>query len=136
MWVIGREAGSTDDARAMAAALATAYAEGPAAGAKPTGTTHVSVIDADGAAVGISSTLGSGSGVFRHGFQLNNMLGELDVIGPEPREPGTRLPSMMTPTLAVDDEGVPRLVAGSAGSVRLAVRSSRWSTASSATGSP
>ena len=27
------------------------------------------------------STLGSGSGVFRHGFQLNNMLGELDVIG-------------------------------------------------------
>jgi gamma-glutamyltranspeptidase/glutathione hydrolase len=114
------EAGSLDDARALAAALAVAYAEGPAAGAKPTGTTHVSVIVADGAAVGVSSTLGSGSGVFRHGFQLNNMLGELDVIGIDPRDPGTRLPSMMTPTLAVDGDGAPRLVAGSAGSVRLA----------------
>jgi gamma-glutamyltranspeptidase/glutathione hydrolase len=76
-------------------------------------------VDADGAAVGISSTLGSGSGVFRHGFQLNNMLGELDVIGTEDRDPGTRLPSMMSPTLVLD-EGAPRLVVGSAGSVRLA----------------
>ena len=114
------KAGSPTDARTLAAALAVAYAEGPAAGAKPTGTTHVSVTDADGAAVGVSSTLGSGSGVFRHGFQLNNMLGELDVIGTEFRHPGARLPSMMTPTLAVDDDGAPRLVAGSAGSVRLA----------------
>jgi gamma-glutamyltranspeptidase/glutathione hydrolase len=48
------------------------------------------------------------------------MLGELDVIGDEPREAGARLPSMMTPTVVVDDEGRPRLVAGSAGSVRLA----------------
>jgi gamma-glutamyltranspeptidase/glutathione hydrolase len=47
------------------------------------------------------------------------MLGELDVIGEEPREPGTRLPSMMAPTLVLDD-GAPRLVVGSAGSVRLA----------------
>jgi gamma-glutamyltranspeptidase/glutathione hydrolase len=48
------------------------------------------------------------------------MLGEHDVIGWEPREPGTRLPSMMTPTLVLDEAGAPRLVAGSAGSVRLA----------------
>ena len=46
-----------------------------------TGTTHVSVIDGDGNAAALSSTLGSGSGVFSRGFQLNNMLGELDVIG-------------------------------------------------------
>ena len=58
--------------------------------------------------------------MFRHGFQLNNMLGELDVIGTEPRDAGTRLPSMMTPTLVLDGEGHTRLVAGSAGSVRLA----------------
>jgi gamma-glutamyltranspeptidase/glutathione hydrolase len=58
--------------------------------------------------------------VFRHGFQLNNMLGELDVIGTTEREPGTRLPSMMTPTLVLDGDGQTRLVAGSAGSVRLA----------------
>ena len=113
--------GSADEARALAAALALAYgADGVGAGARPTGTTHVSVVDGDGAAVGLSSTLGSGSGVFRHGFQLDNMLGELDVIGHVPREAGSRLPSMMTPTLGLDEEGVPRLVAGSAGSVRLA----------------
>jgi len=113
--------GSADDARALAAALAAAYGgDGLAAGARPTGTTHVSVVDSDGAAMGVSSTLGSGSGVFRHGFQLNNMLGELDVIGEQEYEPGTRLPSMMTPTLVRADDGGPRLVAGSAGSVRLA----------------
>ena len=84
-----------------------------------TGTTHVSVVDASGTAAALSSTLGSGSGVFRGGTQLNNMLGELDVIGHEPREPGTRLPTMLTPTLVLSD-GRPRLVLGSAGSVRLA----------------
>jgi gamma-glutamyltranspeptidase/glutathione hydrolase len=83
-----------------------------------TGTTHVSVIDAGGSAAALSSTLGSGSGVFAGGFQLNNMLGELDVIGTEDRRPGDRLPSMMTPTLVLDGDA-PRLVVGSAGSVRL-----------------
>jgi gamma-glutamyltranspeptidase / glutathione hydrolase len=118
---LSAEPGSPADARALASALAAAYGDaGVSDVARPTGTTHVSVVDADGAAVGLSSTLGSGSGVFRHGFQLNNMLGELDVIGSQPGEPGTRLPSMMTPTLALDDDGSPRLVAGSAGSVRLA----------------
>jgi len=112
--------GSVDEARALAAALAVAYRPDEASGARPTGTTHVSVVDGDAAAVGLSSTLGSGSGVFRHGFQLNNMLGELDVIGDAPRESGERLPSMMTPTLVLDEEGAPRLVVGSAGSVRLA----------------
>jgi gamma-glutamyltranspeptidase/glutathione hydrolase len=41
------------------------------------------------------------------------------VIGDEPRDPGVRLPSMMAPTLVLADEA-PRLVVGSAGSVRLA----------------
>ena len=83
------------------------------------GTTHISVIDADGNAAALSSTLGSGSGIFRGGTQLNNMLGELDVIGHAPNAPGTRLPSMMTPTLVLEN-GRPRLALGSAGSVRLA----------------
>jgi gamma-glutamyltranspeptidase/glutathione hydrolase len=47
------------------------------------------------------------------------MLGELDVIGAGPQEPGERLASMMTPTMVLAG-GVPRLVLGSAGSVRLA----------------
>ena len=83
------------------------------------GTTHISVVDADGLAVALSSTLGSGSGVFRGGTQLNNMLGELDVIGTHEKTAGERLASMMTPTLVLED-GRPRLVLGSAGSVRLA----------------
>jgi gamma-glutamyltranspeptidase/glutathione hydrolase len=47
------------------------------------------------------------------------MLGELDVIGTQAREPGTRLASIMTPTLVLAEDR-PRLVIGSAGSVRLA----------------
>jgi gamma-glutamyltranspeptidase/glutathione hydrolase len=102
-----------DEARAVADAYG-------ASGAGPlTGTTHVSVIDAAGMAAALSSTLGSGSGVFRDGTQLNNMLGELDVIGPGEHMPGERLASMMTPTLVLD-QGRARLVIGSAGSVRLA----------------
>jgi gamma-glutamyltranspeptidase / glutathione hydrolase len=84
-----------------------------------TGTTHISIVDAVGAAASFSSTLGAGSGVFRGGTQLNNMLGELDVIGPGPHVAGDRLASMMTPVLVLA-EGEPRIVLGSAGSVRLA----------------
>lgn len=101
----------------QARAIGLAY--GASAKGLLTGTTHVSVVDASGMAAGLSMTLGSGSGVFRGGSQLNNMLGELDVIGPDERPPGERLPSMMTPTLVLE-EGAPRLVLGSAGSVRLA----------------
>jgi len=113
--------GTLEEARATAAALARGYGitDARPGGAKPTGTTNVSVIDGDGGVAAISSTLGSGSGVFTDGFQLNNMLGELDVIGDTPRPAGSRLPSMMTPTIALVD-GRPRLVVGSAGSVRLA----------------
>ena len=100
-------------------ALALRIAYGGEGAAPVTGTTHVSVVDAAGTAAALSSTLGSGSGVFRGGTQLNNMLGELDVIGHEPRLRGTRLPTMLTPTLVLE-EGRPRLVLGSAGSVRLA----------------
>ena len=96
-----------------ASAVGSAY--GRSAAGTLTGTTHISVVDGAGAAASLSSTLGSGSGVFRGGTQLNNMLGELDVIGSEERSPGSRLPSMMTPTLALD-AGEPRLVVGSAGS--------------------
>jgi gamma-glutamyltranspeptidase/glutathione hydrolase len=100
-------------------ARAVAEAYGPLGSGPLPGTTHVSVVDGAGMAAGLSSSLGSGSGVFRDGTQLNNMLGELDVIGAGEKTPGERLASMMTPTLVLDD-GRPRLVIGSAGSVRLA----------------
>ena len=83
------------------------------------GTTHISVVDSSGTAASLSSTLGSGSGVFRGGTQLNNMLGELDVVGTDDVAPGSRIPSMMAPTIVLES-GLPRLVVGSAGSVRLA----------------
>jgi gamma-glutamyltranspeptidase / glutathione hydrolase len=101
---------------ALARALRSGYGGSSRSGL--TGTTHVSVIDGEGNAAALSSTLGSGSGEFAHGFQLNNMLGELDVIGTAVRASGERLPSMMAPTLVLAD-GEPRLVLGSAGSVRL-----------------
>ena len=71
-------------APALVDALSAGYG-GSARLAPLTGTTHVSVLDGEGNAAALSSTLGSGSGVFSQGFQLNNMLGELDVIGTEPR---------------------------------------------------
>jgi gamma-glutamyltranspeptidase/glutathione hydrolase len=84
------------------------------------GTTHVSALDADGNAASVSSSTGSGSGVIvpGTGIQLNNMLGEYDLVGSGPAEPGQRLTSMMAPTIVVGD-GRTRLVVGSAGSIRL-----------------
>ena len=104
---------------ALAHALAAGYEGEAVATPKLTGTTQISVLDAAGDAVALSSTLGSGSGLFRGGAQLNNMLGELDVIGIGARAPGDRLASMMAPTIVLED-GRPRLALGSAGSVRLA----------------
>ncbi len=105
--------GLEDEARAVADAY------GPLGSGPLPGTTHISVVDGTGMAAALSSTLGSGSGVFREGTQLNNMLGELDVIGSHDKAAGDRLASMMTPTLVLDG-GRPELVIGSAGSVRLA----------------
>ena len=84
------------------------------------GTTHVSVVDADGNAASLSaSTGGGGSGVVvpGTGIHMNNMLGEYDLMVGKPR-PGRRLTSMMAPSIALDGTR-PRLVLGSAGSNRL-----------------
>jgi gamma-glutamyltranspeptidase/glutathione hydrolase len=84
------------------------------------GTTHVSVVDGDGNAASISSSTGSGSGVIvpGTGIHMNNMLGEYDLVAGGPAAPGRRLTSMMAPTVVRGADG-PRLVVGSAGSVRL-----------------
>jgi gamma-glutamyltranspeptidase/glutathione hydrolase len=89
--------------------------------ASPGGTTHISVLDAEGNAAALSTSTGSGSGVFvpGTGIYLNNMLGEFDLVGGTPPRPGVRLTSMMAPTIALDGGGRPRLVVGSAGSARL-----------------
>jgi gamma-glutamyltranspeptidase/glutathione hydrolase len=87
------------------------------------GTTHISVVDAAGNAASLTASSGSGSGVIvpGTGIHLNNMLGEYD-LNPVGRRRGAivgrRLTSMMAPSLVLDG-GRPRLVVGSAGSVRL-----------------
>jgi gamma-glutamyltranspeptidase/glutathione hydrolase len=109
-------------AESVAAGVARIEAELPgSAEHRPAGgTTHVSVVDADGNAASLSSSTGSGSGVIvpGTGIQLNNMLGEYDLVAGMPATPGQRLTSMMAPTVVRGEAG-PRLVVGSAGSVRL-----------------
>ncbi len=89
---------------------------------KPTGTTHVSVVDAEGGSASLSSSNGSGSGVLvpGTGVLLNNMLGEEDLNpgGFGRLAPGLRMGSMMAPTLLLRD-GEPLVALGSAGSNRL-----------------
>jgi gamma-glutamyltranspeptidase/glutathione hydrolase len=88
--------------------------------ASPRGTSHVSVVDAAGNAVAMTSSTGCGSGVFAGttGLHLNNMLGEEDLTGYGAPRPGERLTSMMSPTIAEGPDGAV-LVAGSSGSARI-----------------
>lgn len=89
---------------------------------RPTGTTHVSAVDADGGMASLSSSNGSGSGVMAAGtgILLNNMLGEEDLNpgGFGRLEPGERMTSMMAPSLLLR-HGEPVMALGSAGSNRL-----------------
>jgi gamma-glutamyltranspeptidase/glutathione hydrolase len=109
-----------DDSLAEAARRIAADDPGAAEHAPAGGTTHVSAVDADGNAASLSSSTGSGSGVIvpGTGIQLNNMLGEYDLVAGAPAESGHRLTSMMAPTVVLAGAR-PRLVVGSAGSVRL-----------------
>jgi gamma-glutamyltranspeptidase/glutathione hydrolase len=85
------------------------------------GTTHIAVVDGRGNAASLTASTGSGSGVIvpGTGIQLNNMLGEFDLAATGRRlRPGERFTSGMAPSLVLRD-GQPRLVVGSAGSLRL-----------------
>ena len=82
----------------------------------------MSVLDADGWACAVTTTNGEGSGLVvpGTGIHVNNMMGEQDLspAGWFTHPPGRRLPSMMAPTIVLDD-GAPELVLGSAGSNRI-----------------
>ena len=85
-------------------------------------TTHISVLDRDGACASVTCSNGSCSGVIvpGTGLHLNNMLGEEDLnpLGFHRHEPGLRIPSMMSPTVVLRD-GAPEVALGSAGSNRI-----------------
>jgi gamma-glutamyltranspeptidase / glutathione hydrolase len=85
-------------------------------------TTHISVLDAEGTCASVTCSNGSGSGVLvpGTGVILNNMLGEEDLNpgGFHGIVPGRRVPSMMAPTVVLQD-GEIVLALGSAGSNRI-----------------
>ena len=85
-------------------------------------TTHISVLDEEGACATVTCSNGSCSGVVvpGTGMHLNNMLGEQDLnpLGFHRHVPGTRVPSMMAPTVVLRD-GRPEVALGSAGSNRI-----------------
>jgi gamma-glutamyltranspeptidase/glutathione hydrolase len=93
----------------------------PPALATARGTTHISVVDAAGNAASMTSSTGTGSGVFvpGTGIHLNNMLGEEDLVGEDVRvRAGARLTSMMAPTIVRGPDGF-EAVLGSSGSARI-----------------
>ncbi len=78
-------------------------------------TTNLTVVDRDGSACVLTTSLGLGSGDFLPGLDLhlNSMLGELDlVLGA--LVPDERMERMMAPTLVVDGDGL-ELAIGAAG---------------------
>jgi len=87
-------------------------------------TTHFSIVDKDGNAVGLTASNGEGCGYFVENtdIQLNNMLGEAALLpaGFHSWEVDTRLPSMMSPTLVLDKLENLCMVTGSSGAGRIA----------------
>jgi gamma-glutamyltranspeptidase/glutathione hydrolase len=97
------------------------YLEGVVASGPAGCTMHASAIDAEGTVVSYTSSLGEGAGIAApgRGFELNNFLGEPDLL---PRggayRPGARMMTSMCPTLARDVEGR-WMAVGSAGCSRI-----------------
>ena len=118
---LARRLYSNDQVGAALARIEQRESHGPREPAGAPGTTHISVVDERGNAASMTASIGSGSGVIvpGTGIHMNNMLGEYDLNPPGRRaRPGARLTSMMAPSLVLDGEQ-PRLVVGSAGSIRL-----------------
>jgi gamma-glutamyltranspeptidase / glutathione hydrolase len=82
-------------------------------------TTNITVVDAEGNACVVTTSLGLGSGDYLPGFDLhlNSMLGEADLIRGS-LEPGERMGSMMAPSVVLRD-GSLELAIGAAGGTRL-----------------
>jgi gamma-glutamyltranspeptidase / glutathione hydrolase len=92
------------------------------------GTSHVSIIDAEGNAVSLTTTIesGFGSNIMVRGFLLNNELTDFS-FAPESEEgrpianrvePGKRPRSSMAPTIVLDD-GELEMVVGSPGGISI-----------------
>ena len=89
-------------------------------------TTHLSIIDRDGNAVALTSSIGPsfGSGLRVAGFHLNGQLTDFAFVDTDNNkknriEGGKRPLSSMSPTMVFDAQGRVRLVLGSAGGVHI-----------------
>lgn len=109
-----RLAGLSEAGRVLA--LVEAFDAPPTAGEH---TTNMVAVDGHGRACVLTHSLGVGAGAWVPGLdlQLNNLLGESDIVFGEP-EPGDHLESRMAPSLAFDDMGL-TLAVGAAGATRL-----------------
>jgi len=91
----------------------------------PRGTTHISVIDAQGhaAAATVSNGEGNGDVLPGCGFMLNNMLGEEDLnpMGFQAWTEGERMSSMMAPTIVSEGDHVMALGSGGSNRIRTAL---------------
>jgi len=87
------------------------------------GTSHFNILDKWGNAISFTCSLGEGAGYFIPGtnMQMNNMLGESFLLpnGFHSWETNVRLNSMMTPTMVIDKDNVPRFIGGSGGAGRI-----------------
>jgi gamma-glutamyltranspeptidase/glutathione hydrolase len=96
------------------------HVESPSVARK--GTSHFNILDKEGNAVSLTTTIGEGCGYFIPGtdMQMNNVLGEPFLLpyGLDSWLTEMRLNSMMTPVMITDDQGV-SLVTGSGGASRI-----------------
>ena len=87
-----------------------------------TGTSHFNIVDKNGMAVALTTSIGEGCGYFIEGtdMQMNNMLGEAALLpnGFHSWEENTRLRSMMTPTIISQKDQV-SFVTGTGGAGRI-----------------
>jgi gamma-glutamyltranspeptidase/glutathione hydrolase len=111
---IPRLAGLDESERAVA--LTRALENGGALGGD---TTNITVVDGDGNACVLTTSLGLGSGDYLPGLdlQLNSMLGEVDLVHGA-LDPGARMGSMMAPSVVLGDRELV-LAIGAAGGTRL-----------------
>jgi gamma-glutamyltranspeptidase/glutathione hydrolase len=122
---VGRITDRERNAR-IARALPAAGVETASRGARPVpgNTSHVSVVDGDGLAVSMTTTITSfwGSGVAVGGFFLNDQLSRYEDIGTTGRNvpaPGRRTASWLTPVVLTDRRDRPVLVLGSPGGQQI-----------------
>jgi gamma-glutamyltranspeptidase/glutathione hydrolase len=91
----------------------------PAGDTEAAGTSHISIVEANGDAVAMTTTIEAsfGSRIMVRGFHLNNELTDFDFApgGPNQVGPGKRPRSSMAPTMVFDAEGRLQMLLGSPG---------------------